>query len=79
MPSLTGLPEDAPGTIMQLCDSDAYNTTCRNGTSFPWPAAYLQGAEQLLLLKAAAADSYTTMALATWQSDRPPCTNSQHN
>jgi hypothetical protein len=59
-------------TILQPCSPQA-DLLC--GQSL-WTPEFLQDAEQMLLLKAAAANSQTTQRLDTWRGSVPPCTNS---
>lgn len=60
---------------MQQCDTNEYTAAC--GPAAPsWPVVYMQDIEQLLSLKAAAADGSTLQSLASWESAVPPCTNS---
>lgn len=62
-------------SILQPCGAQA-DLIC--GQSL-WGPEFLQDAAQLLLLKAAAANSQTAQRLETWCSSVPPCTNSSTN
>jgi hypothetical protein len=62
-------------SILQPCGPQA-DLIC--GQSL-WGPEFLQDAAQLLLLKAAAANTQTTQRLDTWRGSVPPCTNSSVN
>lgn len=60
------------GTIWQPCGTPESDAVC--GQSL-YPPEYFTGAQELLALKAAAADANTQMRLSSWRSSIPPCTN----
>ncbi|WIA22988.1 hypothetical protein OEZ86_009906 [Tetradesmus obliquus] len=60
------------GTIWQPCGTPESDAVC--GQSL-YPPEFFSGAQELLALKAAAADPNTQMRLSSWRFSIPPCTN----